>query len=155
MLESLSVGEFENLTFPVPRILGYTTCLKFGLDYRYLHSSIVEGFVEVAFALIRLASHPRLLDTPNDNCQTPLHLAVETKQSNIVRWLIVAGAQPGVRDHMGDMPLHIAARNGDLGCVKAITEPVEKQDRDALQLSYPEKLINQTSNLDQWNSIGK
>lgn len=95
------------------------------------------------------------MDTKNVNCQTPLHLAVETRQHLIVRWLIVAGARPCVRDHMGDSPLHIAARNGDLNCCKAITEPVQKNERDTLQLSYPEKLIYQTSNLDQWNYVGK
>lgn len=120
---------------------------------RHLHIAIAEGFVEVALALIRAAPHPRLLDTPNDNAQTPLHLAVETAQWRIARWLVVAGARPCPRDQRGDSPLHIAAQAGDVKSVKAIADPVQQQERDALALSYQGHMY-QPCDLDQWNYSG-
>ncbi|XP_018571849.1 NF-kappa-B inhibitor cactus-like [Anoplophora glabripennis] len=120
----------------------------------HLHTAIVEGFVEVALALIRAAPHPRLLDTPNDDAQTPLHLAVETAQWRIARWLVVAGARPCPRDLQGDSPLHIAARAGDVKSIKAIADPVQQQERDALALSYQGHMY-QPCDLDQWNYLGQ
>lgn len=120
----------------------------------HLHTAIVEGFVEVALALIRAAPHPRLLDTPNDDAQTPLHLAVETSQWRIARWLIVAGARPCPRDIRGDSPLHIAARAGDVKSIKAIADPIQKQERDGLALSYQGHMY-QPCDFDQWNYLGQ
>lgn len=120
----------------------------------HLHTAIVQGFAEVALALIRAAPHPRFLDTANDAAQTPLHLAVETAQYPVVRWLIIAGARPSPRDSQGDSPLHIAARLGDVNCVKAILEPVLPKHRDALALGYPAYLYEKAK-LDQWNYLGQ
>lgn len=120
----------------------------------HLHTAIVEGFVEVALALVRAAPHPRLLDTPNDYAQTPLHLAVETGQWRIARWLVVAGAKPCPRDVHGDSPLHIAARNGDVESVHAIVRTVKQEERDSLALSY-HGYMYQPCDLDQWNYLGQ
>ncbi|KAF7272968.1 hypothetical protein GWI33_014282 [Rhynchophorus ferrugineus] len=120
----------------------------------HLHAAIFHRCVEVALALIRSAPHPRLLDTPNDSAQTPLHLAVETAQYQIVRWLIVAGAKPSPRDAQGDSPLHIAARMGDLNCIKAIVEPVQPKHVNAMSLGY---LVPnyEKCHLNQWNYLGQ
>ncbi|KAJ3644367.1 hypothetical protein Zmor_027032 [Zophobas morio] len=120
----------------------------------YLHLAIAQGFVEVVLALIRRAPHPLLLDTPNDNAQTPIHLATSIGHWRIVRWLVVAGAKPSPRNIRGDSPLHIAARNGDVLCCKALTEPVKEQERLALGLSYPKQPYHEV-NLDQWNYEGQ
>lgn len=105
-------------------------------------------------ALIRAAPHPRLLDTPNDDAQSPLHLAVATRQWRIARWLIVAGAKPCPRNLQGDSPLHICARTADLQSCKAITDPVTQHERDALALSYPPQPY-QPCDVDQWNYDGE
>lgn len=120
----------------------------------FLHLAIAQGFVEAVLTLIRMAPHPLLLDTPNDDAQTPIHLAVSMGQSRIVRWLVVAGAKPSPRDIRGDSPLHIAVRNGDLRCCKALTAPVQEHERIALGLSYPQQPYQQI-NLDQWNYEGQ
>lgn len=119
-----------------------------------LHSAIVQGFLEVVLAIIRAAPRPHLLDTPNDDAQSPLHYAVATKQWKIVRWLIVAGAKPSPRNRQGDSPLHICARTGDVQSCKAITDPVTQTERDALALSYPPQPY-QPCQLDQWNYDGQ
>ncbi|KAF5306205.1 hypothetical protein FQR65_LT07482 [Abscondita terminalis] len=120
----------------------------------HLHTAVIQGFLEVVLALIRAAPRPHLLDTPNDDAQTALHLAVATKQWRIVRWLIVAGAKPSPRNLQGDSPLHICARTGDVQSCKAITDPVTQNERDALALSYP-PLPYQQCQLDQWNYDGQ
>jgi ankyrin repeat protein len=101
-----------------------------------------------------MAPHPKLLDTPNDSAQTPIHLAASIGQWRMVRWLIVAGAKPSPRNIRGDSPLHIAARNGDVFCCKAITDPVQEQERKALGLSYAQQSYYEL-NLDQWNYEGE
>lgn len=105
--------------------------------------------------MIRAAPHPRLLDTPNDDADSPLHLAVLTGQSRIVRWLIIAGAKPGPRNINGDSPLHLSARLDDEQCCKAINDPVQQQERDSLCLNYSPPQPYQTSDLNQWNYDGK
>ncbi|KAJ8917829.1 hypothetical protein NQ315_010738 [Exocentrus adspersus] len=112
----------------------------------HLHVAIVEKYEKVALALIRAAPHPRLLDTPNDDAQTPLHLAVETAQWTIARWLVVAGARPCPRDRR--------ARMGDIKCIKAIADPVQQQERVALALGYQGHMY-QPCSLDQWNYLGQ
>lgn len=119
-----------------------------------LHEAITRGFLEVALALIRAAPVPRLLDTANDDDQTALHLAVATGQWKLARWLVVAGARPCPRNLQGDSPLHIAARTGDIACSKAITDPVQQQERDVLNLQYPPQPYYPVD-LDQWNYDGQ
>ncbi|KAL0267461.1 UNVERIFIED_CONTAM: hypothetical protein PYX00_009721 [Menopon gallinae] len=89
-----------------------------------LHIAIIQGFIEVVFSLIRMAPHPRFLDILNDVVQSPLHLAVLTHQSRIVRQLIVSGASVERRDRHGNTPLHLACEIGDFECVKALTESI-------------------------------
>ncbi|XP_017774370.1 PREDICTED: NF-kappa-B inhibitor cactus [Nicrophorus vespilloides] len=120
----------------------------------HLHNAILKGVLDQALAVIRVAPHPFLLDTLNDDAQSPLHLAVATGQWKIARWLIVAGARPSPRNICGDSPLHLAARNGDLDCCRAITDPVQQQERDLLGLRYPPSPY-QYCEFDQWNYDGQ
>lgn len=128
--------------------------IDFFVYFRKLHLAIIQEFPEAALALIRLAPHPRFLDTPNDDAQSPLHLAVATGQSKIARNLIVAGARPSPRNLLGDSPLHIAARTGDVECCKAILNAVPQHEREALALGYLPQPY-QSANLDQWNYDGE
>lgn len=95
-----------------------------------LHIAIVQGFLEAAFSLIRMAPHPCLLNILNDEWQSPLHLAVLTRQPRIVRRLILAGANPSLRNFRGNTALHLACATGDLGCVWALTDPLSPVERN-------------------------
>ncbi len=64
-----------------------------------------------------------VLDLQNHFMQTALHLAVITKQVDLVRYLIEAGASCDLQDHHGNTPLHIACREGLLDIVKLILCP--------------------------------
>ncbi|KAG5311249.1 CACT inhibitor, partial [Acromyrmex insinuator] len=97
-----------------------------------LHIAIVQGFMEAAFCLIRMAPDPCLLDTMNYDWQSPLHLAVLTHQPLIIRRLILAGADLSLRNFHGNTALHLACKNGDLACAKALTDPLSSIERNKL-----------------------
>lgn len=69
--------------------------IYFFLKFSQLHIAIVNELnnPQIISAIIRLAPAPWLLDIKNDDAQAPIHLAVLTGQSNIVRRLLVAGAK--------------------------------------------------------------
>lgn len=118
-----------------------------------LHIAIVQGFVEVAFNLIQMAPHPCLLNILNDDGQSPLHLAVLTRQPRIVRRLILAGANPAVRNFRGNTALHLTCATGDLTAAKALTEPLSPVEKNYLLPSKKVPALPQ--NLEQRNYDGE
>ena len=56
------------------------------------------------------------------NFQTPLHLAVERRNIQIVRLLVEEGASPDIGDKFGDRPLHEALRHHTMSQLKQIKE---------------------------------
>jgi len=93
-----------------------------------LHLAIASGFVEVVFALIRMAPHPSYLDIQNNELYAPLHIAVLMNQPGMVRRLVVAGATSEIRDLEGNTPLHLAAKRGYLECAEALLRSVSNQE---------------------------
>ena len=61
-------------------------------------------------------------DAQNVNLQTPLHLAVERRNIQIVRLLVEAGANSDVGDKFGDRPLHEALRHHTMSQLKQLKE---------------------------------
>lgn len=55
--------------------------------------------------------------------QTPLHLAVITRQPRIVRKLIDRGASVDLQDRNGQTCLHLACQREDIKTIKAIFSP--------------------------------
>ncbi|XP_033336893.1 NF-kappa-B inhibitor cactus [Megalopta genalis] len=97
-----------------------------------LHIAIVQGFLEAAFSLIRMAPHCCLLNILNDDGQSPLHLAVLTRQPRIVRRLILAGANPSLRNFRGNTALHLACATSDLASAMALTDSLTPLERNYL-----------------------
>lgn len=52
--------------------------------------------------------------------QTPLHLAVITKQAKVLEVLLRAGADPTLVDKDGRSPLHLAALAGDTSMLRLL-----------------------------------
>ncbi|KAH3858143.1 hypothetical protein DPMN_100763 [Dreissena polymorpha] len=88
-----------------------------------LHVAIIQQDVDLAWYLISHCLLSDSLNMPNYLFQTPLHLAVITNQSIIVRGLVCACADLKPRDRNGDTPLHIACKYGYLDCVKELLSP--------------------------------
>ena len=61
-------------------------------------------------------------DIQNINLQTPLHLAVERRNIQIVRLLVEQGANPDLGDKFGDRPLHEALRHHTMSQLKQLKE---------------------------------
>lgn len=115
----------------------------------------MQGFVEAAHCLIRMAPDPCLLDTMNDDWQSPLHLAVLTHQSEIVKHLILAGADPSLRNFRGNTALHLACASGDLACAEALTDSLYKLYLERNKLTLGQQVPALSQNLEQRNYNGK
>ena len=77
-----------------------------------------------------MAPHSYFLNILNDDGQSPLHLAVLTRQPRIVRRLVLAGANPTLRNFRGNTALHLACATGDIACAKALTDPLTLIERN-------------------------
>ncbi|XP_066583486.1 NF-kappa-B inhibitor cactus [Prorops nasuta] len=120
-----------------------------------LHIAIVQGLVEAAISLIRMAPHSCLLNITNDDKHSPLHLAVLTRQPRIVRDLVLAGVTLALRNFRGNTALHLACAIGDLACARALTEPLSPIERNNLQHTPGKKVPALPQNLEQRNYNGE
>ena len=64
-------------------------------------------------------------DAQNINLQTPLHLAVERRNIQIVRLLVEEGANSDLGDKFGDRPLHEALRHHTMSQLKQLKESAQ------------------------------
>ena len=97
--------------------------------------SVIHLLPEVSLRIISLAVNHHCVNIPNTLHQTPLHLAVTTRQYQVVRRLMVAGAAMDAPDHCGNTPLHIACRERMLDMVQILLTPV--QHHETLANAYP------------------
>lgn len=93
-----------------------------------LHLNIIFMLTQRAFEIISQVPNRDCLNIENHMMQTPLILAALTKQTKIIRRLMVAGADIEKTDRHGDTALHVACRNGDLQMVKQITTPISADE---------------------------
>ncbi|NXM64740.1 NFKB1 factor, partial [Illadopsis cleaveri] len=75
----------------------------------HLHTELVKNLLEVIPDL----NYNGIINMRNDLYQTPLHLAVITKQAKVVEDLLKAGADVSLLDRHGNSVLHLAATEGD------------------------------------------
>ncbi|XP_056659122.1 nuclear factor NF-kappa-B p105 subunit isoform X4 [Monodelphis domestica] len=75
----------------------------------HLHAELVRNLLEVISGLLS----DDIINMRNDLYQTPLHLAVITKQEDVVEDLLRAGADVSLLDRLGNSALHLAAKEGD------------------------------------------
>ena len=94
-----------------------------------LHIAIIQG-ANVSFTLVNVAAEisPEILNIQNLLGQTPLHLAVLTKQNILLRHLVLKGAALDARDRNGNTALHLACRDGSLACIYALLNPLSAEE---------------------------
>lgn len=117
-----------------------------------MHISVSQLVVPIATYLIGLAPHPCLLNIKNDQCHTALFLAVYEQHPQLVRTLIVGGADPLLRNRQGNTPLHQACTTGDFRCVRALTQPITPAESKLFGDRRPSLL---PQNLELKNYTGK
>ncbi|KAK6177575.1 hypothetical protein SNE40_015649 [Patella caerulea] len=108
-----------------------------------VHNSIIQRKPIVAVQVISLAASYDWLNQTNKLSQTPLHLAVITNQPDIVRRLMVAGAQVDVRDSKGNTPLHIACTKGFTEITRILLKPVNHTEIHVNRYEIPYQKIPQ------------
>ncbi|XP_027628732.1 nuclear factor NF-kappa-B p105 subunit [Tupaia chinensis] len=74
----------------------------------HLHVQLVRDLLEVTSGLVA----EDIINMRNDLYQTPLHLAVITRQEDVVEDLLRAGADLSLLDRLGNSVLHLAAKGG-------------------------------------------
>jgi ankyrin repeat protein len=80
-----------------------------------IHDAVRSGNLEKVKTL--LSSHAELLNSPDQNQKTPLHLALECGHIDIARYLIELGADINLKDKDKASPLHNASYLGNLEIV--------------------------------------
>ncbi|XP_041045532.1 nuclear factor NF-kappa-B p105 subunit-like isoform X1 [Carcharodon carcharias] len=101
-----------------------------------LHLAIIHLQPVVAQHLLQvIISLPGqdIINMRNDLYQTPLHLAVITRQVEVVELLLQAGADVGLLDCHSNSVLHLAAEQGD---VKMLSVLLSKRNKAVLDLLH-------------------
>lgn len=118
-----------------------------------LHTAIIQLLTDICLYFISLTPTHTLLNLKNNYIQTPLHLAVITKQDVLTRKLMTSGAQVDCRDHKGNTPLHIASREGYDFFAKILLEPIHYEETVNNRYDLPYQQIPQ--NLEARNYDGQ
>ena len=111
-----------------------------------------------------LISRHAQIDALNSRRQSSLHIAVARRNTDSIRLLIAAGADPNLADASGNKPIHFAARNGafppksipnnDLSFIEALTgagadmNAVDAQGKTLLDIAISRE--EQETKLVQW-----
>ncbi|XP_077383355.1 uncharacterized protein bcl3 [Festucalex cinctus] len=86
-----------------------------------LHIAVVQGELAIVRQLIHLLQCAgRSLDIYNNLRQTPLHLAVITKQVSMVEALLRAGSDPSALDRNGQTALHLCCEYDHAECLSVV-----------------------------------
>lgn len=118
-----------------------------------LHVAIICEDVPAAFEIIDKAESHIFLSYQNHLRQSPLHLAVLTKQLSVVRGLVTSGADFMTRDRNGNTPLHLACREGFVDVAKSLLEPVSPLEAIKTDREIPNQFISQRLDVKNYDGL--
>ena len=119
-----------------------------------LHIAIIITEPDLVFYFIDFTASSDWLNIKNKLSQTPLHVAVLTNKKSVVRRLVIGGANIEARDCYGNMPVHIACREGLLDIVRALVEPVSFEEQQRNNYDYAFNQLHQKFSLNAVNYDG-
>lgn len=119
----------------------------------HLHLSIIHSLPEVTMQIIGLAPGSDWLNQTNNLQQTPLHIAVLTRQVAVVRRLVCAGASVDMCDQMGNTPLHSACCLGFEDIVKELLTPVRPEETYQNKYQIPNQRIPQDLEMKNYEGL--
>ncbi|KAM4030765.1 nuclear factor NF-kappa-B p100 subunit isoform 2-T2 [Anomaloglossus baeobatrachus] len=102
-----------------------------------LHLAIIHGRTVVVQQLIdvlRSVPNQQIFNICNNLHQTPLHLAVITKQYQTVNILLKAGTDPTILDGYGNSVLHLAVQAGDVKMLQVLLENTFSKYKNLLNM---------------------
>jgi ankyrin repeat protein len=130
MFEAAALGDLDRLEGLLDAQPISATAYS-GDGFTALHLAAFFGAPEAAALLIQRGAEVDALGR-GWMTGTALHSAVSRLQSDVVRILLEAGANPNVRQSAGWTPLHAAAMNGDLTSVELLlaagADPTARND---------------------------
>ncbi|XP_072101880.1 NF-kappa-B inhibitor epsilon-like [Mobula birostris] len=118
----------------------------------FLHLCIIHEEERLALAFIS-QSETAYLNWQNDLFQTPLHLAIYTQQANVVRQLVLKGADAGLQDRNGNTALHLACQYGLEGCLRALTQPASAKELALVGCNTADVLATQNLERHNWQGL--
>ncbi|XP_063314632.1 nuclear factor NF-kappa-B p105 subunit [Pelobates fuscus] len=114
------------------------------LSIIHLHHVLTKMFLDVTSGVIC----EDIINERNNLCQTPLHLAVVTHQTDTVQDILQAGGDPLLLDRHGNSILHLACKEGDdktLGVLlkhKKICKIIDLPNSDGLSAIHVAVIAN-------------
>ena len=118
-----------------------------------LHIAVTLLSLKLAFYIIDKTPCFSWLNIQNKLFQTPLHLAVLTDQTRLVRRFVVGGADLESRDHDGNTPVHLACRRNRLDCLRALLQPVRYGEQKRNNYDIPFQAIPQNLNSKNYEGL--
>ena len=110
-------------------------------DYQAIHEAASNGDTNAMNRL--LLAHPTLVNVPDYDKNTPLHLAAIRNYPEAIDLLLNKGANVNAQNAVKMTALHLAAKSGYLESVKALLKAEPKldlrDDRDFTALIWAEK----------------
>ena len=76
-----------------------------------IHCAVKAGDISTVKSLVK--KDPSLINAPDKESMTPLHIAVAENQIKIISLLLDSGADVNCKNNRQDTPLHLAARHGN------------------------------------------
>lgn len=101
----------------------------------YLHTAIILQNIPLIMKIINKMASSKWLSFQNKLLQTPLHLAVLTKQVCVVSKLVALRADVLSRDKNGNTPFTLACRNGMTDIVKCLISTIQRNDSTSCKRS--------------------
>uniref|UniRef100_A0A8C2V1R6 Ankyrin repeat domain 53 n=1 Tax=Chinchilla lanigera TaxID=34839 RepID=A0A8C2V1R6_CHILA len=121
-LFAAAVGNLEWLRFCLNQVHGEIRSDRKG--FTAIHFAAQQGKLECMKVLIEEYKVP--VDLPTNSNQTPLHLVIHKDNKTMavpcIHYLLKKGASINTPTSSGFTALHLAAREGLLGCVKALVQ---------------------------------
>ena len=95
--------------------------------------SIRNGYVSSTVIFLEAGANPDVQHRKTGN--TALHLAVENKNSSLLKALLAFGADVKIMNHNGKAPLEVARAEGAKECVEILEDIIKRMDEAASQVS--------------------
>ncbi|XP_060711536.1 NF-kappa-B inhibitor epsilon-like [Hemiscyllium ocellatum] len=118
----------------------------------FLHLCIIHEAEALALAFID-QSPLEYLNWQNDLFQTPLHLAMYTRQTKIVRQLVLKGVDTELQDRNGNTALHLACQYSLEECVPVLTKPVTAKEHALFGFDTPSPLGPRNLERHNWQGL--
>lgn len=118
-----------------------------------LHTAIILDETYSSLSFILKAPTHEWLSFKNHLFQSPLHLAAMVNQPEVVRKLVVAGAEVTSQDKDGNTALHIACRNGNLSVITSLIQPVQQNETSQIKYKTSYRNIPQDLSIRNYDGL--